>query len=99
MCQSSRTYVGAGESFHKIINLRNSDANNVTTQGAYIVNLHLDANINYPNVRCQIILEVFSIMDTNTYVVQRVTCFTGGIFTRSKTNKADWTPWVKAGAA
>ena len=88
-------FLMAGGLFHKIKSC-DKDANNVTNPGTYFVNLYTGETTNYPSVKDIIILEVFIFTSsTNIYIVQRATCFNGSIYSRSKTNTADWTTWVK----
>ena len=93
--QSSRTCLGAGESIKKVT-FAKTDANLNTTIGSYVVNLYASDCLNYPSgLKDFVILEVFVTQREETlYILQRLTGFSGRIYTRSKVAAEEWSNWV-----
>ncbi len=92
---TSRTYVGAGE-FIKKVTFAKTDANLNTTIGSYLVNLHVSDCLNYPlGLKDFGLLEIFvTKREEIIYILQRLTGFSGRIYTRSKVAAGEWSNWV-----
>ena len=85
----------AGESIKKVT-FAKTDANLNTTIGSYVVNLYASDCLNYPSgLKDFVILEVFVTQREETlYILQRLTGFSGRIYTRSKVAAEEWSNWV-----
>lgn len=85
----------AGESIKKVT-FAKTDANLNTTIGSYVVNLYTSDCLNYPSgLKDFVILEVFVTQKEETlYILQRLTGFSGRIYTRSKVAAEEWSNWV-----